>query len=98
MSLHPVTVVQYTFTHKQYIEQHNRHKQYIERHNSLVKKSADRAPSFKVYPGICFTTEGKARKNLSGERKTEGNSWINVGNELKFWHMWYTLGTFYCAP
>jgi len=25
-----VAIVQYTFTHKQYIEQHNRHKHYIE--------------------------------------------------------------------
>jgi len=30
---HLVAVVQYTFTHKQYIEQHNWHKQYIEQHN-----------------------------------------------------------------
>jgi hypothetical protein len=30
LSWHPVAVVQYTFTHKQYIEQHNRQKQYIE--------------------------------------------------------------------
>jgi len=30
-----VAVVQYTFTHKQYIEQHN----------SLIRKSADCAPS-----------------------------------------------------
>jgi len=30
-----VAVVQYTFTHKQYIEQHN----------SLIRKSADSAPS-----------------------------------------------------
>jgi len=35
-----VLVVQYTFTHKQYIEQLNRHKQYIERHNSLIRKIA----------------------------------------------------------
>ena len=28
---HPVAVVQYTFTHKQYIEQH-KYKQYIEQH------------------------------------------------------------------
>jgi hypothetical protein len=29
----PVAVVEYTFTQKQYIEQHSRHKQYIEQHN-----------------------------------------------------------------
>ena len=45
-----MAVVQYTFTHKQYTEQHIRHKQYIERHNSLIRKSADRAPSFRGIP------------------------------------------------
>jgi hypothetical protein len=40
-------VATHTFTHKQYIEQNNRHKQYIEQHNSLIRKSADRAPSLK---------------------------------------------------
>jgi len=35
-----VAVVQYTFTHKQYTEQHN----------SLIRKSADRAPSLRVIP------------------------------------------------
>jgi hypothetical protein len=29
----PVAVVQYTFTHKQYIEQQNRRKQYIEQYS-----------------------------------------------------------------
>jgi len=35
---------------QQYIEQHNRHKQYIEQHNSLIRKSADRAPSLRGIP------------------------------------------------
>ena len=30
---HTVAEVQYTYTHKQYIEQQNRHEQYIEQHN-----------------------------------------------------------------
>ena len=60
---HPVAAVQYTFTYKQYIEQNNRHKQYIEQHNSLNRNSAGCAPSLRgIYPGICFTTEEKARK------------------------------------
>jgi len=42
-----MAVVQYIFTHKQYTEQHNRHKQYIEQHSSLIRKSADRAPSLR---------------------------------------------------
>ena len=29
-----------------------------------IIESAGRAPSLKLYPGICLTTEGKARKNL----------------------------------
>jgi hypothetical protein len=43
---HPVAVIQYTFTHKQYTEQHNGHKRYTEKHNS-IRKSADRAPSLR---------------------------------------------------
>jgi hypothetical protein len=60
-----VAVVQYTFTHKQYIKQHNRHKQYVEQHNSLIRKNADRAPSLRDIPWHLLTTEEKARKNLS---------------------------------
>jgi len=45
-----VAVVEYTFTYKQYIEQHNQHKQYIEQHDSLTRKSADRAPSLRGMP------------------------------------------------
>jgi len=40
MGCHPEAVVQYTFTHKQYIEQKN----------SLIWKSADRAPSLRGIP------------------------------------------------
>jgi len=54
-----VAVVQYTFTHKQYTEQHNE-----------FGKSAGRAQTLRVYPGICLTTEEKARKNLNqGSRR-----------------------------
>jgi len=35
---------------KQYIEQNNRHKQYIEQDSSLIRKSADRAPSLRGVP------------------------------------------------
>ena len=31
----------------------------------LLLKSADRAPTCELNPGICLTTEEKARKNLS---------------------------------
>ena len=54
LSCHPVAEVQYTFTHKQYIEQHN---------NFGRVRALSRLGSF--CPGICLTTEEKARKNLS---------------------------------
>jgi hypothetical protein len=44
---HPVAVVQYTFTHKQYIEQHNQHKQYTEQHNSLITETQRVVINFK---------------------------------------------------
>jgi hypothetical protein len=50
-----VAVVQYTVTHKQYIEQHNK-----------FGKTADRAPSLRV---ICLITEEKAGKNLSQDSR-----------------------------
>jgi hypothetical protein len=67
-----MAVVQYTFTHKQYIQQHNRHtKKYIEEHNSVIRKSVSLALLCKVYPAICLRTEKIARKNLrvAGERQ-----------------------------
>jgi hypothetical protein len=73
---HPVAVVHYTFTHKQYIEQHNRHKQYtdqhnrhkqyIEQYNSLIRKSANRAPSSRGIPWHLPYNWGKSKgKTLS---------------------------------
>jgi len=57
-----VAVVQYTFTHKQYTEQHN-----------LGRVRA--VPRLRVlYPGICLTTEEKARGNLS-----QGSPRVPVG-------------------
>jgi len=57
---HPVAVVQYTFTRKQYIEQH---KNKFGRVRAVPRLCG-------LYPGICLTTEGKARKNLSqGSRR-----------------------------
>jgi flagellar biosynthesis protein FlhB len=45
-----VAVVQYTFTHEQYLEKHTGHKQCIEQHSSLIRKNADRAPSLRGIP------------------------------------------------
>jgi hypothetical protein len=67
---HPVAVVQYTFTHKQYTEQHN---------NFGWKAFWNLNPDWsnqlgrvravlrlcELYPGICLTTEEKGRINLS---------------------------------
>ena len=56
-----MAVVQYTFTHKQYIEQHK---------NFGRVRAVPRL--CELYPGICLTTEEKARKkkNLSqGSRR-----------------------------
>ena len=68
------TVHIYTQTHKQYTEQHktnntqNNTKQKIHR-TTQFWKSAGRAPHCRFYPGICLTTEEKARKNhIEGSR------------------------------
>jgi len=45
-----VAVVRYTFTNKQYIEQHSRQKHYTEQRNSLIRKSANRDPSLQGIP------------------------------------------------
>jgi hypothetical protein len=57
---HPVAVVQYTFTHKQHTE--GQKTKYIEQHKNLGRVRA--LPRLcELYPGICLTTEEKARKN-----------------------------------
>jgi len=33
------STVQYTFTHKKYVEQHNRHKKYIEKHKQTIHRT-----------------------------------------------------------
>jgi len=54
-----VAAVQYTFTHKQYTEQHNSF--------GIVRAMPCLC---ELYPGICLTTEEKARKNHSqGSRR-----------------------------
>ena len=63
-------VAQYTFAHKQYIEQHNRHKQYIEQNISLIRKIADRAPSLRY--SLAFALQlrkkhGKPSVRVAGE-------------------------------
>jgi len=61
-----VAVVQYTFTHKQYIEQHNRHKQYIEQHNSLIRKSALTTEEKAWYDMIWYDMHGKSSVRVAG--------------------------------
>jgi hypothetical protein len=51
-------------TYTQTIHRTTQNKQYIEQHKNLGKVRA--VPRLgKLYPGICLTTEEKARKNLS---------------------------------
>ena len=57
-----MAVVQYTFTHKQYIEQHKLHTQYKEQHYSLIRKSADRAPSLEGIPWHLLYKWGKSKE------------------------------------
>jgi hypothetical protein len=59
-----VAVVQYTFTHKQYTEYRERN---IHNNKKIIIIWEVRAvPRLcELYPGICLTTEEKARKTLS---------------------------------
>ena len=69
MGSHPVTVVQYTYTHKQY----TKHTIYIEQLKYFGRVRT--VPSLcEFYLGICLTTEEKARKNLSHGR-SKSASW-----------------------
>ena len=61
----PVAVVQYTFTNKQNIEQHIRQKHCIEQHSSLIRKSADRAPSLRGIPLVFALQLGKKHGKTS---------------------------------
>jgi hypothetical protein len=54
-------------TKQKYIEQH-KNKQYIEQHKYGRVRAVPRL--CKLYPGICLTTEEKARKNLNQGSRT----------------------------
>jgi hypothetical protein len=56
---HPVAVVQYTLTHKQYTEYRERNK-----HNKKYWEMWTVPNLCELYHGVCLTTEEKARKNL----------------------------------
>ena len=60
---HPVAVVHYTFTHKQYIEQHNQHKNTLN-YTKIFGRVQAMLRLCELYPGICLTTEEKSQKNL----------------------------------
>ena len=60
---HTVAAVQYTFTHKQYTE---RHKTINTENNTKILEECGPCPIVAGFkPGICLTTEEKARQNLS---------------------------------
>ena len=76
LASHPVAVVQYTYTHKQYRERHktnitynntktHRTKQKIRRTTQKLGRVRAVPRLCGFYPGICLTTEEKARKILS---------------------------------
>jgi len=60
---HPVAVVQYTFTHKQYTERHKTTNTY--KHTKVFGRVRAVPRLCELYPGFCLTTEEKAWKNLS---------------------------------
>jgi len=62
LGCHPVAVVQYTFTHKQYTE---RHKTNNTQNNTTIYGIADRAPSWLDLHWHLLYNLGKTRKNLS---------------------------------
>jgi len=72
---HPVAVVQYTFTHKQYRERHKTNNTYNTNihgttqkiHRTTQKLGTVRAVPrlYGFYPGIRLTIEEKAQKTLS---------------------------------
>jgi len=74
---HPVAVVQYIYTHKQYRE---RHKTINTQNNTKIHRTTQQLGRVRAvprlygfYPGICLTTEEKARKNLSQSRRKQVN-------------------------
>jgi len=64
---HPVAVVQYTYTHKQYREEHKTIHRTTQKLGRV--RAVPRLCGF--YPSICLTTEEKARKNLSRRSYTQ---------------------------
>ena len=75
----------------QTIHRMTQNKQYIEQHNNFGKVRAVSRLG-ELYPGICFTTEEKARKNLSQGSRTIRIHWVHlygtcdvfISNSLKF--------------
>jgi len=47
-------------------------------------KSAGRAPSREFYPGICLTTEERARKNLRQDKKNLSQVKKNLGQSTVY--------------
>jgi hypothetical protein len=72
-STHLLAAVQYTFTGSSTVHRTTQNKQYTEQHKNLGTVRA--VPRLgELYPGICLTTEEKARKNLSQARKNLSQS------------------------
>jgi gamma-glutamyltranspeptidase len=95
------TAVQYTFTHRQYsstvhiytqtVQQYSTHLHTNSTQNDTINFGTVQAvPRLcELYPGICLTAEGKARKNLSQDSRR-----VPVGTmktELSFTYMFQSL-------
>jgi hypothetical protein len=66
---HPVAVVQYKFTQKKYTKRHKTNN--ILKNTKIFGRRRAMPHLCGFYPGICLTTDVKARKNLSqGSRKS----------------------------
>ena len=73
MGSHPVTVVQYKSTHKQYTEQHKTFGRLL-----TVPRLCG------LYPGICLITEEKAWKNLrQGSRRVPAGMMKMLARRVK---------------
>jgi len=84
LSSHPVAVVQYTFTHKQYTEQHKTNNIYNNT-KMFFWKSAGRAPSLRVIPWHLPYKWGKSTESLR-----QGSRRVPAGTMKIYMLPWFT--------
>jgi hypothetical protein len=93
---HPVAVIRYSFTNKEYIEQHNREKQYIEQHNRekqyieqhKIWEECGPCPVFASYT-LAFTLQLRKKP---GRNLSQGRRIMPVGTmEREYTEQWFLL-------